>query len=248
MRVAVRWRTEDGIREAEEGTAGHVREPRGSTGPRHVLLADGSLLELRRLTPADKPGLRRFYTALSAATLHRRFMTPSPRLPEQALSYLSESDHIDREVVVATSGGQIVAEARYHRVPGSDEAEIALVVADAWQGRGVGPALSEWLARAAARRGVKAFTGSMLADNRAARRVLESVAPQADRWIHSGELEFRAPLPPDLSHAGGPSATGSVSPRFRRNRRAIRAIRPGPSASGCGGGGWSLVRCDSTTA
>jgi RimJ/RimL family protein N-acetyltransferase len=232
--------TEDGIEEAV-GTGSQLRD-------RHVLLADGSLLELRRLTPSDQPGLRRFYAALSAATLHRRFMTPSPRLPDQMLSYLSEAGHLDREVVVATFGGRIVAEARYHRVPGSDDAEVAFVVADAWQGRGLGSALSELLARTAARRGVTAFTGSMLAENRAARRLLESAAPQADRWIRSGELEFRAPLPPDLGQAGGPSTTGSVSPLFRRNRRASLATRPGLSASGCGGGGSSLVRSDSTTA
>ncbi|MFL5798426.1 MAG: GNAT family N-acetyltransferase [Actinomycetota bacterium] len=197
MQIAERWRTGDAAGDATRDRTGDPARTGGNVrGREHVLLVDGSLLELRRLTGADEPGLRRFYAALSPATLHRRFMTPLPRLPEPTLAYLSETGHLHREVVVATFGGRIVAEARYHRVRGTDAAEVAIVVADAWQGRGIGRALSGHLARAAAWRGVTSFTGSMLADNRPALRLLKSLAPQADRRIRSGELEFRALVPP----------------------------------------------------
>jgi len=160
-----------------------------------LLLADGSVLRIRRFVEPDAPKLRRFYLGLSAQSLYRRFMTPVPRLPEGILAYLCETDRLDREVVVVTCRDEIVAEGRYHRRHGTDEAEIALVVADPWQGRGIGGALAARLAEMARRRGVLAFTGAMLADNDAAKGLLGSAAPTADRRVRSGELEFWAALP-----------------------------------------------------
>jgi GNAT superfamily N-acetyltransferase len=159
-----------------------------------AVLRDGSVLAVRRLTERDRGELARFYLGLSPRTLFLRFMSPVPRLPESTLAYLSDTG-IDREVVVATCGDAIVAEGRYHRVLGTNDAEVALVVADAWQGRGIGPMLTERLARIGRLRGVEAFCGSMLADNDHARSLLGVQAPGATRRIRWGELEFRTPLP-----------------------------------------------------
>ena len=168
---------------------------RAVLGP--VVLANGEVVDLRRATARDAPALRHFYLELSARTLYRRFMTPTPRLPEGTLAYLTDVGRLDREVVVATVAGRIVGEGRYHRFAGTRDAEIALVVADDWQGRGIGPALSNRLAGLASQRGVEAFTGSMLADNQAARSVLGSAAPGAMQRVRGGEIEFRTPLPAD---------------------------------------------------
>lgn len=165
---------------------------RSVLGP--ALLADGRVVNLNRMTDADAADLRAFYQALSRRTLFLRFMTPTPRLPERTLEYLSETGR-DREVLLARFEGVIVAEGRYHCVAGTSDAEVALVVADGWQGRGIGPILSERLARLGRLRGVEAFTGSMLADNEPARRLLGSSAPGAAQRVRLGELEFRTPLP-----------------------------------------------------
>jgi GNAT superfamily N-acetyltransferase len=167
--------------------------PPSILGP--AVLRDGCVVEVRRLTDRDAADLRRFYGKLSERTLFLRFMTPTPRLPDSTLSYLCESGRLDREVLVATWQRTIVAEGRYHRAHGTNDAEIALVVADAWQGRGIGPMLSARLARLARLRGVEAFTGAMLSDNDPARRLLGSAAPGSSQRIRSGELEFRTPLP-----------------------------------------------------
>jgi GNAT superfamily N-acetyltransferase len=159
-----------------------------------ALLADGHVVHVHRMTVADAAALRAFYLALSERTLFLRFMTPTPRLPERTLDYLCETGR-DREVLLARSGGVVVAEGRYHCIAGTSDAEIALVVADAWQGHGIGPILSERLARLGRLRGVEAFTGSMMADNDPARRLLGSSAPGAVQRVRLGELEFRTPLP-----------------------------------------------------
>jgi GNAT superfamily N-acetyltransferase len=160
-----------------------------------VVLADGCVVTIGRLTGSNAGELRRFYLGLSPRTLFLRFMSPTPRLPDATLAYLCGTDRLDREVLVAVHDGVIVAEGRYHRALGTDDAEIALVVADAWQGRGIGPLLADRLARLARLRGIEAFTGAMLADNDPARRLLGSAAPGATRRVRSGELEFRTPLP-----------------------------------------------------
>ena len=122
-------------------------------------------------------------------------MTPTPRLPESSLAYVCDVAGLDREVVLATVDGEIVGEGRYHRAVGTTTAEVAMVVADDWQGRGIGSALSDRLAGLARLRGIDSFGGTMLADNDAARRLLRAVAPSADLRVRSGELEFHAPLP-----------------------------------------------------
>jgi GNAT superfamily N-acetyltransferase len=185
----------DRRRRITEGDVGTPASAAGAIlGP--VALADGAVVVLRRATDRDSAALRSFYLELSARTLFRRFMTPTPRLSDGAIAYLTDLRRLDREVILATVGNRIVGEGRFHRVAGTAEAEVALVVADAWQGHGIGPMLSDHLARLARLRGIESFTGTMLADNHAARSVLGSVAPGAAQRVRGGEIEFRSPLPP----------------------------------------------------
>ena len=181
-----------------EGDPGTPASAAGAIlGP--VSLEDGATILLRRATDRDASALRAFYLELSAVTLFRRFMTPAPRLSDGTIAYLTDVCRLDREVIVATVGNRIVGEGRFHRLGGTADAEVALVVVDDWQGRGIGPVLSNRLARLARVRGVEAFTGSMLADNDAARSVLGSVAPHATQRVSGGELEFRTPLPENVA-------------------------------------------------
>ena len=188
-------------RPAIEATQGRTEDRPGTgrlVGAVPVLepfvLADGCVVRFRRATGMDAGTLRSFYLELSARTLFRRFMTPTPRLSESSLAYLCRVG-LDREIVLAAVDGRIVGEGRFHRTAGTDAAEVAMVVADDWQGRGIGSALSDRLAELARIRGVGSFGGTMLADNDAARRLLNAVAPGAEQRMRSGEVEFRAPLP-----------------------------------------------------
>jgi RimJ/RimL family protein N-acetyltransferase len=142
------------------------------------------------------------------------------------LRYLAITGRPDRCVIVATHDQVIVGEARFHRLGGSDSAEVAVVIADDWQGRGLGTVLVGRLGELAAARGVSAFTGSMRAANLAAIRLLASLAPDADRRIRSGEFGFRAELPRQrrtvsVGRSGGsrPGATSSLSIRPRTPQR-----------------------------
>jgi RimJ/RimL family protein N-acetyltransferase len=133
-------------------------------------------LEIRRIRPDDKDALVAGLGRLSERSVYQRFLTPKPRLTEAELRYLTEVDFEDHHALVAVlarSPDLVVGVGRWVRDtedPGS--AEVAIVIADDLQGRGVGTRLGRALADAARERGVERFTATILPTNRAAHRLL----------------------------------------------------------------------------
>jgi GNAT superfamily N-acetyltransferase len=158
-----------------------------------TFLRAGDRLRLRQLQAADADRLRRFGGRLSPQTLYRRFLSPLPGC-EWLLPKLLDVDHWDREAIVALAGDEIVAVARYGRTPGQGTADVAVVVADDWQHRGLGRLLLGRLARLARRRGVGTFTGTISGQNLAAQRLVRALAPGLRLTWSSGVVEFQAPL------------------------------------------------------
>ena len=132
-------------------------------------LRSGDWVSVRRLCPEDGPALAAFVERLSAQSRYRRFHSALPRLTAQMISYLTDIDHHDHEALVAVppgAGGIIVGVARFIRDPAQpDTAEVAVVVADSWQRRGLGTLLLRRLARRASEEGISSVTGDLLAEN-----------------------------------------------------------------------------------
>jgi len=141
-----------------------------------ALLADGTVVQLRPIQPADAAALERFHATLSPETIRRRFFTPHPRLSAAELERFTVVDHRDREALVACIAGEIIGVARYEGLPGTRDAEAAFVVADRWQGSGVGTLLLEHLGARGRDNGLERFVAETLGDNR---RML-------DVFAHSG--------------------------------------------------------------
>src|SRR3954453_3891444 len=102
-------------------------------------------LHLRRIAPEDKDALVAGLGRLSDRSVYQRFLAPKPRLTASELRYLTEVDFVDHYALVAVlerSPDGIVGVGRWVRDEGDGEAaEIAVVVADDLQGRGVGTRL-----------------------------------------------------------------------------------------------------------
>ena len=101
-------------------------------------------------------------------------------MTEAQLRYLLEVDHRDHEALLAVDeeGGQAVGVARFIRLADRpDTAEAAVVVVDAWQGAGLGKALSMVLAERARELGIRRFEATLLLDNTAMMSVLRSLGP-----------------------------------------------------------------------
>ena len=149
---------------------------------------------LARLEPSDGEPLRRLFFRLSPETIYRRFHSPIVR-PEQARpDRLLDIDHRDREAVSAVVDGEIVGVARYFRSPGTDSAEIAVVVADDWQRRGLATRMLEGLAELALSSGIRRFTLTMQADNQPVLRLLRRLYPSARLTLSQGVYEAAIPL------------------------------------------------------
>ncbi len=155
-------------------------------------------LLLRRITPEDKHALVAGLGRLSDRSVYQRFLSPKPRLSSSELAYLTEVDFVDHYALVAVlaqSPDVVVGVGRWVRsadVP--TDAEIAIVIADDLQGRGVGTELGRALADAARERGIERFTASMLPTNVAAHRLFAKIATQLQWTREHGVDEMVAPL------------------------------------------------------
>jgi acyl-CoA synthetase (NDP forming)/GNAT superfamily N-acetyltransferase len=157
-----------------------------------VVVADGGTVHLRPIEPSDADTLVKFHAGLSMRTRYLRYFSAYPRIPDRDLQRFTNVDHHDRVALVAWLGEEIIAVGRYERAVAGDEAEVAFVVADAHQGRGIGSVLLEHLAAAARESGIARFTALVLAENDAMIRVFREAGYQTTRTIDHGEitLEF----------------------------------------------------------
>jgi GNAT superfamily N-acetyltransferase len=137
------------------------------------------------LEPSDGELVTRLFGRLSAESIYRRFFSPISRADQFTASVLRVDDH-DREAVAAVVDGEIVGVAQYSRRRGHAEADLAIVVADAWQKQGLGTRLMAVLADRAACRGITQFAVDVQGDNYGALRLLRRVAPNLRLAFSSG--------------------------------------------------------------
>ncbi|GAB3723076.1 bifunctional GNAT family N-acetyltransferase/acetate--CoA ligase family protein [Amycolatopsis oliviviridis] len=161
-----------------------------------VLLSDGGTVHLRPVIPSDADGLVAFHGRLSERTRYFRYFGAYPRIPQRDLERFSVVDHHDRVAFVALLGDDIVAVGRYERLEHGPSAEVAFVVDDAHQGRGLGSILLEHLAAAASESGLRRFVAEVLAENAAMVRVFRDAGYQVSREIEEGVLHLEFDIDP----------------------------------------------------
>jgi RimJ/RimL family protein N-acetyltransferase len=140
-------------------------------------LPDGAPVLIRPIRADDKRMLTDGLRRLSDESVHRRFLTPKRSFSRAELRYLTEVDGRDHVALVAEhpSGParRLIAVARFVRLAEDPHAaEVAITVADDWQGRGLGSLPSERLAVEARRLGIRRFTATMAANNVPAHRLM----------------------------------------------------------------------------
>ncbi|MEK7425012.1 MAG: GNAT family N-acetyltransferase [Actinomycetota bacterium] len=157
-----------------------------------VVLADGESAYLRPIQSADAPTLLAFHERQPRENLYRRFFSPKPTLNDTELSHFTEVDFVDRVALVLEIRGEFVAWASYERWPGRRDADVAFMVDDAHQGKGIATLLLEHLAAIARTNGIHRFTADVLADNRPMLSVFAKAGWPIRRHFDSGvmDLEF----------------------------------------------------------
>lgn len=165
------------------------------------LLHDGTRVAIRPIRPEDKHELAVGLTQLSAESAQHRFLAPKAHFSMSELRYLTEVDGHDHVALVAErldrpGGERAIGVARFVRLEGDPEtAEMAIVVADAFQGRGLGSLLADALAEAALAHGVRRFSATILSENQAVQRVLSRLSKNLQRSGQSrGQQELMVEL------------------------------------------------------
>ncbi|MGW1669091.1 bifunctional acetate--CoA ligase family protein/GNAT family N-acetyltransferase [Streptomyces sp. NPDC002324] len=169
-----------------------------------VVLRDGGTARVRPITVDDAERLVSFYEQVSDESKYYRFFAPYPRLSAKDVHRFTHHDFVDRVGLAATVGGEFIATVRYDRIGAdgmaasapADEAEVAFLVQDAHQGRGVASALLEHIAAVARERGIRRFAAEVLPANSKMIKVFTDAGYQQKRSFEDGVVRLEFGLEP----------------------------------------------------
>ena len=153
---------------------------------------DDTQAYIRIANPSDGEKLRAMLARSSTETIYRRFHTPFPKVPEWMVSLMLDVDQHGKEALVAVAEEKVIGHAMYARLD-DREAEMAIIVEDAWQSKGVGKSLLRELEERAGLRGIDTFTGEVLGHNRPMLG-LTSMFPGTNYATQDGVHHVRMPL------------------------------------------------------
>ncbi|MER7409288.1 bifunctional acetate--CoA ligase family protein/GNAT family N-acetyltransferase [Streptomyces cacaoi] len=169
-----------------------------------VVLRDGGTARIRPITPDDAGRLVSFYEQVSDESKYYRFFAPYPRLSDRDVRRFTHHDYVDRVGLAATIGDEFIATVRYDRVDAhgrpaaepADEAEVAFLVRDDQQGRGVASALLEHIGAVARERGIRRFAAEVLPANSKMIKVFTDAGYAQQRSFEDGSVHLTLDLEP----------------------------------------------------
>ncbi|MEV0025529.1 GNAT family N-acetyltransferase [Streptomyces atroolivaceus] len=209
-------------------------EPTPEQSPHHaypdhweadVVLRDGGTARVRPITTDDAERLVSFYEQVSDESKYYRFFAPYPRLSARDVHRFTHHDYVDRVGLAVTIGGEFIATVRFDRINGqgrpasapADEAEVAFLVQDAHQGRGVASALLEHIAAVARERGIRRFAAEVLPANNKMIKVFRDAGFTQQRSFEDGSVHLTLDLEP--------TAESLAVQRAREQRAEARSVQ-----------------------
>ncbi|MFF5900032.1 GNAT family N-acetyltransferase [Streptomyces argenteolus] len=190
-----------------------------------VVLRDGGTARIRPITTDDAERLVSFYEQVSDESKYYRFFAPYPRLSARDVHRFTHHDYVDRVGLAVTVGGEFIATVRYDRIDAqgrpasapSDEAEVAFLVQDAHQGRGVASALLEHIAAVARERGIRRFAAEVLPANNKMIKVFRDAGFTQHRSFEDGSVHLTLDIEP--------TAESLAVQRAREQRAEARSVQ-----------------------
>jgi acyl-CoA synthetase (NDP forming)/GNAT superfamily N-acetyltransferase len=156
-----------------------------------ALTADGGVVRIRPVTPADAAALTGLYERASPDSLRMRFFGAAGRhTVATEVSRLSRPPSAEHSALLAELGGAVVGIASYERANADDRrAEFAVFVDDSHRGRGIGTLLLEHLAADARARGIVQLVGEVLPGNARMLRVAADLKAHTRIQIDEGVVD-----------------------------------------------------------
>jgi acyl-CoA hydrolase/GNAT superfamily N-acetyltransferase len=144
-----------------------------------MLLDDGTKIKFRPIHPTDSGKMKDLFYKLSEGTIYYRFGWQMKRLPQKQIQDFVYIDHRNEVAIVGTvpeaTGEEIIAFAGYYLDKKSNRAEVALVVLDSWQNKGIGSFMIKYLARIAQKDGIRGFTAEIHTTNKTMQTVMHKL-------------------------------------------------------------------------
>lgn len=199
-----------------------------------VVLRDGGTARIRPITTEDAGRLVSFYEQVSDESKYYRFFAPYPRLSDRDVHRFTHHDYVDRVGLAATVGEEFIGTVRYDRIgpdgrPASapaDAAEVAFLVQDAHQGRGVASALLEHIGAVARERGIRRFAAEVLPANSKMIKVFTDAGYEQKRSFEDGSVHLTLDLEPTAE-----SLAVQLAREQRAEARSVqRLLAPGSVA------------------
>jgi acyl-CoA synthetase (NDP forming)/RimJ/RimL family protein N-acetyltransferase len=160
-----------------------------------VVLRDGRTAHLRPIMPGDQQRLVDFYAEVSEQSKYFRFFAPMPTLSDRDVARFTTVDHHERVAFVLTVADRIIGIGRYDLVE-KGQAEVAFLVQDQHQGRGVGQLLLEHLAQAGRENGVDRFVAEVLPDNQRMQQVFREAGYRVTGGWDEGVMHLEFDIDP----------------------------------------------------
>jgi acyl-CoA hydrolase/GNAT superfamily N-acetyltransferase len=159
-----------------------------------MLLDDGTLISFRPIHPTDEPATRDLFYSLSQETVYYRYMSHMKRIPRKQLQNFVYVDHRNEVAIVGTvpeaSGDEIIAIGRYYLDQKTNRAEVAFVVRDDWQNKGIGSFILKHLTNIAKRNGIAGFTAEVMRDNKPMQAVVNRSGLKVRSKLTDGVYHF----------------------------------------------------------
>jgi acyl-CoA hydrolase/GNAT superfamily N-acetyltransferase len=159
------------------------------------LLSDGTQIMFRSIRPTDEPRMRELFYSLSQETIYYRFMSRVKWVQRRQIQNFVFIDHRTDMAIVGTipeaHGEEIVCIGRYYLDPKTNRAEVAFVVHDQWQKRGIATFLLNHMINIAKRNGISGFTAEVLRANRPMQRVFEKCQHRVSCQPHEDVFSYR---------------------------------------------------------
>jgi len=160
---------------------------------------EGLGILLRPVKISDEPLLKDFFYALSDKSMYRRFISKRQDMPHERLQEFVVIDYTAEIVILAVVGSgeqeQLVGVGQYGVDQVTHTAEVAVVVRDDWQGKGIGTELLSYLTFLAKRQGLLGFTAEVLVDNKPMMKLFEAggfdIEKRRSEGVYDLTLAFR---------------------------------------------------------
>lgn len=163
-----------------------------------MLLKDGTQVHFRSILPTDEPRMKDLLYDLSKETMYYRFMSQQSRFTHKQIQDFVYIDHRKDVAIVGTvpeaHGDDIICVGRYYLDESSNRAEIAFIIRDDWQNRGLGTFLYNHLNEIAQKNGIAGFTAEVLRSNTRMQTIFihsgHKVSHTLERDVYSFIIDF----------------------------------------------------------